>query len=80
MAILASDFAVFDRREIEPPRPVYRKDPPNPEAIGRRVYRVEAGDTLAGIAKRTLGDGRRWRRIFEANRRLLASPDRLQPG
>ena len=34
---------------------------------GGRTYRVQRGDTLWSIAKRTYGDGSQYRRIVEAN-------------
>lgn len=43
-------------------------------------YRVQAGDTLWGLALHFLGSSRRYREIFEANRNLLRDPDDLRPG
>ena len=43
-------------------------------------YIVRAGDTLYGIARRHLGDGDRWRLIYEANKQVLASPSQLRVG
>ena len=47
-----------------------------------RRYVVRQGDTLTGIARRLLGEGsgEGVRRIFEANRDKLHSPDRLAVG
>ena len=45
-----------------------------------RLHTVEAGDTLWAIAEKTLGDGARFQEIFEANRPMLADPDRIYPG
>jgi len=47
-----------------------------------RTYKVRANDTLIRIARRFYGsDGERlWRRIYEANKQVLADPDRLAPG
>jgi nucleoid-associated protein YgaU len=42
-----------------------------------RRYTVEPGDTLIEIARRVYGDGRQFRRIYQANRDRLDSPDRL---
>lgn len=41
---------------------------------------VRPGDTLAKIAAENLGDAGRWRRIYEANRRALPDPNRLNVG
>ncbi len=44
------------------------------------TYRVKAGDTLWSIAADVYGDAGNWRRIFDANRKQLRSPDRLRAG
>jgi len=53
---------------------------PSPPAL--RTYKVRANDTLIRIARRFYGSGseRLWRRIYEANKQVLADPDRLAPG
>jgi len=67
-----SDGRLFDERGViyagwvlEVPRPsrtvVDTED-------GRRVYVVQAGDCLIGVAGRLLGDSTRWREIFELSR------------
>jgi hypothetical protein len=47
-----------------------------PEA--RRLYTLRAGDTLNHVAKKTLGDARRWRELLDANPGIDAR--RLKPG
>ena len=46
--------------------------------------KVQPGETLAAVAQRTLGDGKLWRRILEANRNgssaRLKDPDKLAVG
>lgn len=44
------------------------------------VYRVRPRDTLALISSRFYGTSAQWRVLFEANRHVLADPDRLAPG
>jgi len=44
------------------------------------LYRLRPEDTLAVVASRTLGDGKHWPRLYEANRHVLDDPDRLIPG
>lgn len=46
------------------------------------TYVVKRGDSLSSIAARRAiyGKASKWRRIFEANRDILSSPDKLRPG
>lgn len=43
-------------------------------------YVVKFGDTLSGIAEKTLGARGKYLLIYEANRDRMTSPDRLSPG
>lgn len=43
-------------------------------------YMVKYGDTLSGIAQRTLGSPNKYNEIYNANRDRMASPDRLTVG
>jgi nucleoid-associated protein YgaU len=45
-----------------------------------RTYLVTQGDNLWKIAKREYGDSNWWYEIFNANRRLIKSPDLVHPG
>jgi nucleoid-associated protein YgaU len=49
-------------------------------AAAGSTYTVQAGDTLSGIAKHTLGDASKYTKIFEANRDVLSDPDKIKPG
>lgn len=72
-----ADFpsAPSNRRESTPSsRDVVRDE------AGAEFYVVQSGDTLTGIASRVLGSSSRYDELFEANRDVLASPDRLQLG
>ncbi len=51
-----------------------------PEAQELRTYIVRRGDTLSRIASQVYGDSTQWRRIFEANRGILQSPESLREG
>lgn len=53
--------------------------PVQPERLGT-PYRVQKGDTLEKIAKKVYGDSNQWRRIYEANREEMKSPNRIYPG
>ncbi len=54
--------------------------PPPPKPAPGPTYTVGSGDTLSGIASRTLGDGNRWREIFDLNRDQLSNPNVIQAG
>lgn len=43
-------------------------------------YVVVKGDTLWKVAKKTYGDGNKWKKIFDANRNQLPNADALRPG
>ncbi len=45
------------------------------------TYReVKSGDTLSKIAKEAYGDANAYTKIFEANKPMLSSPDKIYPG
>lgn len=50
---------------------------PEPEA---QFHDVAKGDTLSAIAKRYYGDANKYPMIFEANKPMLSSPDKIYPG
>jgi nucleoid-associated protein YgaU len=50
---------------------------PEPEAT---FYTVQSGDTLGKISKAQYGDAMRYNEIFEANKPMLAHPDKIYPG
>lgn len=45
-----------------------------------RIHVVQPGETLRHLAARFLGDERRWREIFEANRDQISNPDLIRAG
>jgi nucleoid-associated protein YgaU len=49
------------------------------EAEGK-TYVVRPGDTLWAIAQRMYGDPYQYKRLFEANPRVLAAPEHIFPG
>ena len=55
-----------------------RIDEEPPAAVTR--YTVKSGDTLEKISAKVYGDSSQWRRIFEANRDKLKSPNRIYAG
>ena len=45
-----------------------------------RSYTVVKGDSLSKIAKALMGDARKWRAIYEANKDTIKNPDLIYPG
>ncbi|AML58097.1 LysM domain/BON superfamily protein [Serratia rubidaea] len=43
-------------------------------------YTVKKGDTLSAISKEVYGDANQYNKIFEANKPMLSSPDKIYPG
>ena len=43
-------------------------------------YQVKSGDNLSKISKQFYGDANRYNEIFEANKPMLSSPDKIYPG
>ncbi len=50
---------------------------PEPDS---RLYTVKSGDNLSKIAKEMYGDANKYPTIFEANKPMLAHPDKIFPG
>ena len=50
------------------------------EAAGVLTVQVQRGETLWEVARRTLGDGARWKEIYDANRDVISDPNYLVPG
>jgi nucleoid-associated protein YgaU len=45
-----------------------------------QFHDVVKGDTLSAISKKYYGDANKYNAIFEANRPMLSSPDKIYPG
>jgi len=45
-----------------------------------KYYTVVSGDTLSKISKQMYGDANKYNVIFEANKPMLTSPDKIYPG
>ncbi len=54
--------------------------PTPPATPTANQYKVKPGDTFYAIARRTLGDGNRWREIYNANRSRIRNPNALPAG
>jgi LysM repeat protein len=49
-------------------------------AVESAFYVVEKGDTLQKISNKFFGTTKKWKKIYEANRNILKSPDKIRPG
>ena len=45
-----------------------------------KQYKVQKGDTLQKISMKFYGTTKRWKSIYEANKKILKSPDSIYPG
>ena len=46
-----------------------------------KTYVVKNGDSLSEIAQREMGDGDRWKELYEANKAAIGDdPDLIHPG
>lgn len=46
----------------------------------KEYYVVQKGDTLQKISEKFFGTTQKWKTIYEANKHILKSPDRIRPG
>jgi nucleoid-associated protein YgaU len=53
---------------------------PQAQAPPSQFYVVQSGDTLSKISKQFYGDANKYNQIFEANKPMLKSPDKIYPG
>lgn len=44
------------------------------------TYKVVKGDSLYKIAKAKLGNGNRWKEIYNLNKNIIKNPNKLQVG
>jgi nucleoid-associated protein YgaU len=65
------------KAEMEHPR---QKPVPEQSSEPPRIYVVQSGDSLWKIAEKFLGDGNRWKEIFEANKDKIEDPNLIYPG
>lgn len=66
--------------DASPPKPKSKAKSSTPATKGQRIYVVQHGDSLWKIARKQYGDGRAWRRIYDANRTKIADPSDVPIG
>jgi len=81
--LLVGQVLIIPPKEAEATAaPAARKEEPKltTRPAAAATYVVAKGDTLIGIARNILGDGSRWREIYELNRDKIKDPDHLLEG
>jgi len=80
--IEAREMVIMAENEIRPsPTMVSSTATSRPAPPTPKTYTVKSGDTLWAIAKKTLGDGNRWREIYQANANVIGKdPNLIRPG
>jgi nucleoid-associated protein YgaU len=56
------------------------KDVESKVLVSTKKYKVQKGDTLWKIAKQQLGDGNRWKYLYELNKDKIKDPNKLKSG
>lgn len=62
---------------------IFTSQPESPKAQDQRQMRIHVvagGETLSSISMMYYGSGRQWRRIIEANPKVITDENRLVPG
>lgn len=78
---LIQGLADFTKKLFAPAAPAPAPVPTAAPAPASASYRVRQGDTLSAIALRTLGNGNRWREIYDLNRDVIGqNPNLIHPG
>lgn len=73
LVTVIEDSAGQKTAEVKKSRPTESK----PEA---KTYTVQKNDTLYNIAKKMLGDGARWKEIYNLNQDKISNPNLIYPG
>ena len=81
---IVSDNIPAHNRAWEPAGPAPKKPDngqrSNSSGAAGRTHVIRPGDTLSGLASHYLGSSARYREIYDANRKVLKSPDDLPDG
>ena len=71
---IVDDASAIPEKPAMPAEPEQPIAPENPVDTVTNLYKVVAGDSLWKIAKTQLGDGLKWRGIYEDNKAIIKDP------
>ena len=71
---IVNDASAIPEKPAMPADPEQPIAPENPVETVTNLYKVVAGDSLWKIAKTQLGDGLKWRGIYEDNKTIIKDP------
>lgn len=71
---IVNDASAIPEKPAMPAEPEQPIAPENPVETVTNLYKVVAGDSLWKIAKTQLGDGLKWRGIYEDNKTVIKDP------
>lgn len=69
--------------EVAEPAPATNFEAEGPAAAASEEltnYKVQKGDTLQKISMKLFGTTKKWKKLFDMNKDVLKSPDKLRPG
>lgn len=77
----AQNYVITSSQSSKPGQTTKPGQPSTPTwTPGSGEYTVVSGDTLAKIAKKTLGDSTKWRDIYEVNKSAIKNPNQIYVG
>jgi len=77
----ARELAIYTDAERQRQSAVQKAAAKRPAPPAPKTYTVKSGDSLWAIAKKTLGDGSRWKEIYNKNKSIIGpDPNKIYPG
>lgn len=77
---VANKTKIEEPKQDATPAPAPKQPDMKTTAEGKKVYTVQAGDTLSGISVKVYNTSRHYQKIYEANKEAIEDPNTLQVG
>ncbi len=71
---------VYEEADAIPQPETVKPEPVVKEKVKFISYKVQKGDTLQKISKKVYGTTKKWQQIFDFNKGILKSPNKIYPG